>query len=245
MENKDLEMILGSIVESAQDEDQELLIETVENIPEELWRDVKSSCKIMETFFEWVNSDFFVYPITFIPEFFWEDRKRVWAYVVTLCEFYEDERIDFNFTELIPEKVLEDKEFAKMLLSCNYFEIMSEIPKSLKSDPEIVFSALECIEKNIEYREDTSMLSAPDKNECVRDLLNEISNELSYDKDFILDFLDYDYFADCVEVVYDWVDKSLWLDKDFVINVLEKDCDAVNYIAEELLNDEDIKKLIE
>jgi hypothetical protein len=242
MGNKDIKNILDSIIESVQDEDQELLIETLDSINDDCWKDIDSAIAILDTFLTNVRSDFFVYPIKFIPDYLFGNENFINRYVNLLCWFYNDELLDYNFTELIPSEVLKNKELCKKFLSCNYYELVDDVPEEFWGDQSVVFASLEGLENHIEYRENTPMLTPPDKTECISYLFKKVSKDLSNNKDFILDFLDYEYFFDCFDVVYDWVDKSLWFDKNFVIKVLEKDRDAVNYVTKELLKDEDVKK---
>ncbi len=242
MAPQDIKNILDSIVESAQYDDQELLIETLDSINDDCWKDIDSAIAILDTFLTNVRSDFFVYPIKFIPDYLFGNENFINRYVNLLCWFYNDELLDYNFTELIPSEVLKNKELCKKFLSCNYCEVVDDVPEEFWGDQSVVFASLEGLENHIEYRKNTPMLITPDKTECISYLFKKVSKDLSNNKDFILDFLDYEYFFDCFDVVYDWVDKSLWFYKDFVIKVLEKDRDAVNYVTKELLEDEEIKK---
>lgn len=239
MGNKDLEMILDTIVESMQDEDQELLIETLDSINDDCWKDIDSAIAILDTFLTNVPSDFLVYPIEFIPDYLFENEDFIDRYVNLLCWFYSDELLDYNFIELIPSEVLDDKERCKQFLSCNYLEIVYYVPEEFWGDPSVVFAALEGLENHIEYRESAPMLSAPDKSECVRDLFEQVSKDLSNNKDFILDYLDYEDDFACIDVVYDWVDKSLWFDKDFVKKVLDIDYRLSDEYLKEAMKDEE------
>ena len=246
MAKQDLQEVLDLIVEAVQSDDQELLIDTIDGIEEEYWLDAKSSSRIMDTFFGWVSSEFFVYPISFIPDSFWENEALTFEYVQTVCGYYEEERIDYNFTEIMPKEVLNDKDILRMLLRCNCMEVIYYLPSQFSADAEIVFSALEGLENHIRYRENASMLTPPDIKECVGMLLEKISKDLSKDKDFILEFLNNYYFADAFSLIYEWTDKDLWSDKDFVLSVLKNDEseEAISYISKDLREDEEIKEYI-
>jgi hypothetical protein len=242
MENKNLKMILDTIVESAQDEDQELLIETLDSINDDCWKDIDSAIAILDTFLTNVSSDFFVYPIKFIPDYLFGNENFINRYVNLLCWFYNDELLDYNFTELIPSEVLKNKELCKKFLSCNYFEVVDDVPEEFWGDQSVVFASLEGLENHIEYRENTSMLTPPDKTECISYLFEKVSKDLSNNKDFIIDFLSNYYFIETFEVVYKWIDKSLWLDKEFVKKVLDKDCELSDEYLKEVMKDEGFKE---
>lgn len=79
--------------------------------------------------------------------------------------------------------------------------------------------------------------------------MDDVSKSLNKDKDFILELLGHYYFSDEYDVIFRWIDKELWNDKDFVLDVIEI-CGASyiylkKFISEHLLNDQDIKIMIE
>lgn len=242
MENNDLQVVLDSIVESVQCDDQEQLIETLDSVNDDCWKNIDSAISILDTFLTNVRSDFFVYPIEFIPAYLFENENFINCYTNLLCWFYNDELLDYNFTELIPRKVLKDKAICKKFLSCNYCEVVDDVPDEFWADEEVVFSALEGLENHIEYRVNTPMLTPPDITDCISYLFEKVSKELSNNKKFIIDFLSNYYFQETFEVVYKWMDKSLWSDKEFVLEVLDKDCSAIKYVSKELLKDAEILK---
>ena len=177
-----LQSIVDSIEQAADEEDQEILLEAIKSIPEDFWKNSECSITIMENFLSHIGFDFFVYPIEFIPESFWEDKGMVWSYAVTLSQFYCDINIDYNMCELIPMELLKDKEIAKLLLSVNYFETVDSIPQELWIDREIIFSAFDGLDRVIEQREqESSMLEPYDKEECLRALFTYIPKDLALD----------------------------------------------------------------
>ena len=86
-----LQSILDTIKEAAREDDPEMLDEALQSIPEDFWRDLACFLPIVETFLYCINYDFGVSPTDFIPDFFWENEKSVWAYAVTLCDLYDSE----------------------------------------------------------------------------------------------------------------------------------------------------------
>lgn len=233
-----LESISAEIIEAVQSDDQEALLEAFRNIPDSFWKDRECYLRIIETFLDWVSYDFYVYLVDIIPDYFWKDEASVWAYVVTLGEYYDDERIHFNMGELIPDECLEDIDILKLLLKFNCDELISDLSEDQKADSTIVFAALEGVQREIEYR-------GMDERECLKYLIDNISVKLASDKKFILEFLEFEYSYRGLDLIYDWIDKELWKDKEFVIAVLENDSDALEYVSEELMSDEEFKNFIE
>ena len=267
-----LSEILNNLADFAADEDQEGIIETLENIPKEFWDDRSCFLSILETFFENIKSDMFVYPTEFIPDYFWDNEGNVRAYILTICEFYEDDRIDYNLVgELIPSDILDNKSIAMLLLSSNVDETLSYISNELKNDPEVILAALEGVGNKIEYREynSSSWLRPLDPEECLKEFLDEIPKELSTNKDFVIGayccIQNSSYLYDYDGILANWTDKSLWSDKDFVLELVNQDIweivafvsdkelvfellsknnDAIEYVSDELLEDADFAKKI-
>ena len=242
-DNKEkINSILASIKEAAESEDQEMLISTMQSIPESFWKDRECLMMIMDQFLSWIKFEFSVYPIGFIPESFWEDDDCVWTYVATLCDFYDEERIDYNLTELVSKSVLTNKKILKLLLYHNYEETISYLPSELQTDTDVIFAALEGMEHRIESREDNynSMVRPLDKEECVNDFLSRLPKELSCDKDFVIRLLDFDSVSDGLEPLYNWIDDKLWSNKEFVLKIVELDEEfPIMKISKELLSDKD------
>jgi hypothetical protein len=192
----------------------------------------------------------FVYPTEFIPDLFWENEENVRAYVFTLCDYYEEDKIDFNLIgELIPSYILENKNIAVLLLRSNVDETFRSIINELKADPEIVLAALQGVENKITTREynATSWLPPLDPEECLEEFIGEIPESLSSNKEFILDFHDFLVGSSCFynnDLLYNWVDKALWLDKEIVFEILSNDNDAIEYVSDELFEDAEFVKKI-
>ena len=68
--------------------------------------------------------------------------------------------------------------------------------------------------------------------------------ELKSDKEFILEFMGYEYFRDDLGALYDWIDVDMWRDKSFVTEALELDAATAVYVSDELSEDDEIKRCI-
>ena len=218
------------------------------DVPKSFWNDRACFLRIIEAFFDHVDSDMFVYPTEFIPDFFWENEENVRAYVLTLCDYYGEDRIDFNLTgELIPRFVLKNKEIVMWLLGCNVDETLGYLSDEQLQDPEIILAALEGVENKIKCREynATTWLPPLDPEKCLAEFINQIPESLALNRDFVLDFHGFmaqSSYLDIFDLLYKWVDNTLWTDRDFVFEVLSENEDALEYAAEELLNDADFAK---
>lgn len=242
--------VLAQIETASYEEDQESILAALNSIPMSFWEDPACFLRIIEAFFDNVRSDMFVYPTEFIPNLFWENEENVRAYVFTLCDYYEEDKIDFNLIgELIPSYILENKSIAVLLLRSNVDETFGCILNELKADPEIVLAALQGVENKITKREDnaTSWLPPLDPEECLEEFIEKIPEALSSNKEFILDFHDFLIGSSCFynkDPLYHWVNKELWLDKEIVFEILSKDNDAIEYVSDELLEDAEFVKKI-
>jgi TPR repeat protein len=240
-----LQSIVNSIERARIEEDQEMLIEAIESIPEDFWKDSNCSITIMDSFFSRISSEFFVYPIEFIPKDFWKDEGLAWAYAVTLSHYYQDGNINYNMSELLPLRLLANKDIAKLFLYANYIETIRDIPNELMGDSEMIREALDGIDFAIEQHESLGSMVCPlDVDEYLRALLDQIPNELASNKDFVLDIISeirHRYsLSENIGVLLSWIDKSLWSDREFAVSVLsDTDVDAMAYVAEEFFEDEE------
>ena len=237
-----LQNIVDSIEQAAIEDDQEMLLEAIERIPEDFWKDSECSMTIMESFFSRIGSDFFVYPIKFIPESFWEDEDLAWKYVVTLSSYYQDSGIDYNMSELFPLKLLGDKQIAKLFLYANYIETIGDIPKELMEDHEMICEALDGIDFAIEQHEDLGSMVCPlNAGQYLQALLDQIPDESASNKDFvseiISDVVRRSCICDEIDVLFNWIAPQLKSDKEFVVQCLKNDPGEYGYLFE-LASDE-------
>lgn len=247
MENKQekLSDILNSIKEAAQCDDQDMLLETLENIPEEFWTTPDCFVPIMETFFDWIFDDFAVIPTRFIPDSFWEDNIRVEIYANILYGLYLDgKRVDYNLSgELIPQRFLNTRRYAELFLRVNYFETIGSIQNDLLSNPHTVFIAFSGLDYAIEQRAEDSctLLQRFDPEECYRDLLNQIPQSFASDKAFVLELFQYHCRCAGSKALFDWIDAKLWSDEEVVKEFWEAGCEIYDRISEDLLADEEFQ----
>ncbi len=248
-ENKEkVTAILSLVEESAKAEDQDMLVETLQNVPDSFWKDKECSTAIMSTFLDWIRSCFSIYPIEFIPDFFWEEEDCVWSYVVTLCDLYDEEQIDYNLTELLPRKLLTNKKLLKLLLYYNYEETVSYIPDEYQNDTEIILEALEGLEHLAERRENNynSMVGPLDEKGHLEYFVSKIPSQLSSDMGFVMSLLEHDLVASELEVLYGWIDEKFWSDKDFVLKILELDEETpLEKISKELMSDNEFMSALD
>lgn len=241
-----LNTILENIHQAIDEEDDEMLEDAFKNVPETFWEDSACFSPIMCAFFDGVGYEWYFYPVDFIPKCFWEDESNVYSYVALLSDYYYQERIQYNLCELMPLELLENVEIAKLMLKCNVDETLGYVSNDLLSSPEIALSALEGVQNKIEYRENnsTSWLPPFDVRECLEEFFANIPKTLASNKDFILDFLNYDYFNCDFDLLYDWIDQALWSDKEFVFEVLSANTDAIECVSDDLLSDQDFVQKI-
>lgn len=246
MENQQekLSAIVNSIIEAAQCDDQEMLLETFKNIPEEFWNEPDCFVSIMETFFDWIFSDFEVSPTGLIPGSFWENNKCVWIYAQIIYGLYDDgRRVDYDLCgELLPRKFLKDRNFAELFLRVNYFETIDDIPKELLSDPHTAMVALTGLNYAIEQRENFGSFGEYiDREECLKTLLDYMPKSFASDKEFVLNCFRYQCQDEGTIALFDWMDAKLWSDKEVVKEFLEAGWDVFDRISEDLMADEEFQ----
>jgi hypothetical protein len=191
-----------------------------DHITPELWEDNRFASAAANLVFERAYSMDDLNCISdLIPESVWKNENELcW---VVRCIYNEDER-NMGYLSLFPEKSWESAEVIFEILSCLQF--------ALENDRS--WGTVYCnFRDGIENYFDGFLAYVPEK--------------FKSDKDFILNLLDYDYFADGFAQVYDWIDQSLWSDKEFVMEVLEKDCGAVIYVPDALATDEEFRTYID
>ena len=179
----------------------------------------------MRTFLDWVDPHFELYPIHFIPDYFWKYKDNVTRYIGAVCCYYEadtyTENTIYNMYDLIPKELLYDRSIARDLLSVNSFEILDDISEEFKADGYLMIKAFRGIQNEIEKRENgNTMLPPLDPEECWHSFFNKISYTLSSHQGFVLLCLEYGgYFGAAAGVLLEWMDEKLWLDQNFVMQV--------------------------
>ena len=220
--------------------------EIFENIPEELWRDRYCSLSLIGTIFE--NASYFdgyYAPCEFIPDYFWDDFNNA----IAAIRYIGDDSSKFNINEIFPNRFFSVKVLLKEIVEYNY-DGLYYASKELKADSLIILAALYSLEEKIELRNEECScnwnLLPFEAREELEELFKLVSDTLKSNKEFILEFLEHDYFIDEFDVLYKWIDKELWKDQDFVIEVLNIDINAVEYIDDSLIsNEEFVEKVVE
>ncbi len=242
--NEKLKEIINELEEVFSEEED--CSEIFENIPEELWRDRYCSLTIIEKIFE--NSEYlegYYAPCELIPDYFWYDLDNARAAIRYIG--YDSDK--FNINEIFPNSFFSNKVMLKEIVEYNY-DGLYYASDELRGDPSIILTALSNLEEKIELRNeectDDWHISPLDAREELEKLLELVSDTLKSDKEFILEFLEHDYFIDEFDILYNWIDEKLWDDQDFVIDVLKIDTDAFEYISDSLIsNEEFIKRVVE
>ena len=241
--------ILEEIEDAAWEEDYDDIIQRFKDIPDVYWKDATCFSKIIETLLPTANDELTIYPIDVIPDWFWEDKSNVLNdYFSVLWDYYAENRVYFNICELLPMRLLDDPECARLLLECNVDETLSYMSEDLMVVPEIALSALRGVWLKIEWSNDncSSMRPPFNERECLEEFFEKIPKALASGKEFVLGFISSGYFADDIDLLYDWMDKELWSDRDVVWEALSDNSGALEYVSKDLLQDADfLQKLKE
>ncbi len=252
MENslrKEIATILAEIEDAAWEEDYDDVIQRFKDVPDVYWKDAACFSEIIEWILTTANDELVIYPIDAIPDWFWEDKSNVLNYYFNaLWDFYAEDRVHFNLCELIPMSLLNDPECAQFLLECNVDETLSYLSEDLIVVPEIALSALRGVWLKIEWRNEncTSWLPPYNERDCLEGFFEEIPKALASSKEFVLGFISSGYFADDIDLLYDWMDEELWSHRDVVWKALSEDSGALEYVSKDLLEDADfVQKLKE
>lgn len=154
----------------------------------------------------------------FVQSDFFEDIDNLKYIVLSICNANEQNATDFW---LFPSASWENKE--------TVFMILSNLQDQLESNS-YLFTMHPTFSSN--------------KRQYIEYMLDYTHEKFKDDKEFILEFLEYNYFSDEFDVLYDWMNKDLWHDKEVVMTAIEKDCTIVQYIPNEFSTDEDVKNYI-
>ena len=245
MNNKELEMKKEKIkpiletLEELMDEDWGEAQEFLHSLDEIYWRDNYYSLAIINKL-RYYFGEMDDYDLDLIPELFWEDRQNA-------LEAFDiiNESNNFNIGAYVPSYLWEDEHAALYIVHKEYSGL-GYVSDKLSNYKQIVFYAL----SNLEEQIDESYYNYPcepwDKRQHLEWFMNGVSKKLKKDKDFILELLEYDYFSDEFDIIYDWIDESLWDDGDFVIDVLRIDftISSLNRMSEELKSNDDFLQVL-
>jgi len=156
--------------------------------------------------------------------------------------------------EFIPAVAFENKDNAwditvSIMESCDRNAVEFDLfPKSAWEDSRIVFAILDNLQEKLEvdrYHFTMYPSFCGSNRDYLKNMFDYISDDFKKDKDFAIEFLEYYYFFDCFDILFNWVDESLWSDKEFVMEALENDPDVLGRVSEDLLSDKEFRKYIE
>jgi hypothetical protein len=239
--NEEFKSVLETL-EELLDTDWSEAEEFLNNLDEIFWKDNVYSISIIDKL-SYYFGEMDDYDLdAFIPDYFWEDRKNALDAIDIIAESH-----CFNIGSYVPSYLWEDDHASLYIMKLDYTGLRY-VSDKLSNYKKIVCYALSTLEEKIEESYHMSPVLPWDSRKHLEWFMKDVSEALKDDKDFILELLAYDYFSDVFDVIYNWIDDSLWNDKEFVIDVI-KVCgysdELKEQISEPLLNDPDIKKLLD
>ena len=226
-------------LENLMDEDWEEAETFLHNLDEIYWKDNFYSLAIIDKlsyYFTYMDD----YDLSLIPEFFWDDRQNALEAFDIIVESN-----NFNIGAYVPSYLWEDEHASLYIVSKDYTGL-GYVSDKLSNYKQIVFYALSNLEEKIEDSYHNWPCLPWDSHDHLEWFMEGISSSLKADKDFILELLEYDYFSDVFDVIYDWIDPCLWSDGDFVIDVLRIDFteSTLNRMSEELKSNDDFLQIL-
>ena len=221
------------------DEDWDEAQEFLHNLDEIYWKDNFYSLAIIDKL-SYYFGDMDDYDLDLIPELFWEDRQNA-------LEAFDiiNKSNNFNIGAYVPSYLWED-EYAALYIVSNDYTGLRYVSDKLDNYTDIVFTALSNLEEQIEDSYHNWPCMPWDSHDHLEWFMDDVSTSLKNDKNFILELLEYDYFSDVFDVIYDWIDACLWNDGDFVIEVLRIDFteSTLNRMSEELKSNDDFLQVL-
>ena len=190
----------------------------------------------------------------FVPDGVREERAFTLGILEMVASRVGSLEWDGDVECLIPDSFLEDEErlldVVRTVMGANTLNAadFALAPSAAWEHPEIIFWMLSNFQD--EYESDHYLFTmCPTLRGSAREYLESfvqyIPSRFKVDKEFVLEFLGYDYFQNELDLIYEWMDSGLWQDKDLVTRVLEIDPTAVIYVPRELFFDGEISKYIE
>lgn len=191
-----------------------------EHVPQRLWDDSTFVTAAADLVTEWAYKlDDLVCISDLIPESVWKNENDLrW---IVLSIYNADER-NMACLSLFPQKVWESAEQSCLVLSC--------LADALEND-----RAWGTMYPNFRGSDE----------EYLEDFLSYVPDSFKSNTEFIIGLLEIQYFSEVFHVVYDWIEQNLWEDKEFVMSVLEMDCEAASKVSDELLEDDDIRTIMD
>ena len=240
---------------------EELYVELIAGLlPQAFWSVKKNAVVITEILIDTVIRDYgyasccdVTAIFTRVPAMLWEDR----SFALTLVDVITKRMGAFDdlgsIDDLFPEAVFENASnvlytvlsiFRADQRNATRFGIL---PAAAWQDRRIILMILSNLEDAL--RSDRYLFTMyPTFRGSNRDYLSSslryAPTELKSDKEFILEFMGYEYFRDDLDALYDWIDVDMWRDKGFVTEALKVDAASALYVSNELSEDEEIRRCI-
>ena len=187
------------------------------NIPDELWQDRVFALSVVDIIAKWARGIEDLGCIDeVLPESVFDTPDKVDYAIISLARSNELNAADFY---LYPSKSWGNRE--------NIFMILWYLENALDGDSYNMYPT---------FRGSTQ--------DYLESFLSNVSDVFKADKDFILEFLEYNTLQDGFEALYNWMDKSLWADKDVVMKILDNDYDLLERVSKELMEDEEFKEYL-
>ena len=186
-----------------------------------------------------------------IPQEFWQDRVFALSVVDIISKWARGIEDLESVDELIPANVFDEPDKVEYtiiaLAQSNEFNATD-----FYSYPATAWGNRECLFLMLGYLADAldgdSYNMYPTFRGSTHDylerFLSNIPASFKTDKDFVLEFLEYDTLSDGFAALYNWMDQSLWADKEVVIKILDNDFDLVDRVSKELMEDEEFKQYL-
>jgi hypothetical protein len=230
-------------------------------LPQTFWKNrdgiLRATELIIDDLISWCSfasfSDF-TDILQFLPNDIRQDRYFVLSMVEMIAA--RQSSLDWNgdFEDVVPSSFSRDKD--SLLAVVMYIMRANQsnaadfglVPTAAWEYSEIIFWILSNFQDAYEadrYLFTMYPMFRGSKRDYLESFISFVSNKFKSDKEFVLEFLGYDYFSDEFDILYDWMDNELWCDKQIALRVLETDVTAVVHLPQELSIDEEIKNYIE
>lgn len=189
-----------------------------------------------------------------MPHTPWEDNRFTCA-AANLLFARAYAMYDLNcISEVIPESVWKNENELVWVVRSIYnadernMTQLSLFPRKSWESATVIFEILSCLQDAIENDRSWGTVYGNFRGstkDYLENFLDYVPDRFKSDKDFILGLLEYDYFMDGFDLVYDWLDQSLWSDKEFVLTLLKLDESTLTKVPDHLAADEGIRGYIE
>lgn len=192
--------------------------------------------------------------IQFVSDEVRGDRSFILSVVEMIAERANSLEWNGDFEDIVLESFLNDKDdllaVVMFIMGANQSNAadFGLVPAAAWEYSEIIFWILSNFQD--EYESDRYLCTMypvfrGSKRDYLESFIQFIPEKFKTDKGFVIGLLDYTYFSDEFDVIYNWIDQRLWSDKEVVLKMLESDVTAIVYVPQELSVDEEIKKYID